>query len=205
MRKLWISTTMVAEMAGTEEGRAELSSLPVCRLKQAEAYRFEQDRLRCLGAGILIQRGLEQSGIVLNDSGQEVIERISRNPWGKPVLESGKIHFNVSHSGEYVVAVFDETPCGVDIQKIDMDILELKSFFRAQEWRWIQQADPVIRANRLWTIKESYIKYRGVGLDTAIPDLSWVVTGQEGKNEVLFTEESGFRGYFCTICQKHLV
>lgn len=38
----------------------------------------------------------------------------------KPVLKSGKIHFSISHSEDFVVIAFSKYNCGVDIEKIKL-------------------------------------------------------------------------------------
>lgn len=35
---------------------------------------------------------------------------------GKPEFENSKIHFNISHSNEIIIAAFDDHPLGIDIE-----------------------------------------------------------------------------------------
>ena len=45
--------------------------------------------------------------------------KIITNEHNKPALESqSNIHFNLSHSGDWVIAAFSSKPVGIDIEKI---------------------------------------------------------------------------------------
>lgn len=35
----------------------------------------------------------------------------------KPILKSGKKHFSLSHSGDYLALCFSDNPCGIDIEE----------------------------------------------------------------------------------------
>ena len=34
----------------------------------------------------------------------------------KPKLKNGEIHFSLAHSADYVIGVFDNSPCGIDLE-----------------------------------------------------------------------------------------
>lgn len=83
---------------------------------------------------------------------------------GKPYIENyPDVHFNISHSGDYVVCAVHDKPVGADIQKIcgykprtaervccKPEILQIeKSFDKAHEF------------TKLWTQKEAVIKMYG--------------------------------------------
>jgi len=105
------------------------------------------------------------------------------NPYGKPVLENDRhIHFNVSHSGGYVVCAIDDVPVGVDVEGINKDNTELaKRFFAPDEIDYIVQAsteEQMVRFCRIWTQKESCIKREGMGLSKSLSSFS-VLKGEE--------------------------
>jgi 4'-phosphopantetheinyl transferase len=137
------------------------------------------DRQRALLGELLVRAEISRS-LPLGDRG--VI--ISSDANGKPQLtEFPDIHFNVSHSGRYVVCAFGDAPVGVDVEAIrpaDMRIVE--RFFAKLEREYIfgQVSDEArLRAfYRVWTMKEAYIKMEGRGL--GIPLLSFDVFDMDG-------------------------
>jgi 4'-phosphopantetheinyl transferase len=104
---------------------------------------------------------------------------------GKPYLTDGEgVHFNLSHSGRWVVIAYGATPVGVDVQELRANGLEViaRRFFTADERTYAQRdAESFFR---IWTGKESYIKYLGAGLKTPLNSFS--VLEDLGVN--LFTE-----------------
>lgn len=103
--------------------------------------------------------------------------RFAVNAHGRPrVLDdtSDELDFNLSHSeGRVVLAVSACRSPGVDIEALDraVDMLELASqFFAPAELTELSALDPALQRRRffdLWTLKEAYVKARGLGL--AIP------------------------------------
>ena len=93
---------------------------------------------------------------------------------GKPVL-SGRfshlhLHFNVSHCDDlFVMAVQRQAPVGIDVEPLDavIDDMTAQTLFTAEELRLMRQlAQPDQKPPRvrLWTLKEAYLKFLGVGL-----------------------------------------
>ncbi len=132
------------------------------RYEKAMQFRIHEDRLRCIGAGALLYEtlGLEDSDLRTGEH-------------GKPLADSCDLHFNLSHSGEYIVLATARTPVGVDIERLDRKagrgLAGLIRYVAAPEERdWIYQgADDHEQAKRflqLWTMKESVVKALGDGL-----------------------------------------
>ena len=88
---------------------------------------------------------------------------------GKPVfIEHPKIHFNLSHAGNYVVCAISQCEVGVDIEGNRSVRPSIENrFFSEEECRWVQEADSEAlhseRFFRLWTLKEAYSKLTGEG------------------------------------------
>lgn len=129
------------------------SSMPE-RVRKASRYVQENDRLLCLGGGLLMIRTL----------GLRHEKELSFGAYQKPFLPGGK-EFNLSHSGEWcLLAVSDAGPVGVDIEKPEEAHLQAAgSVFTAAELQWMAQA-PLERFYRLWTWKESVVKASGFGM-----------------------------------------
>jgi 4'-phosphopantetheinyl transferase len=87
----------------------------------------------------------------------------------KPYLKSHPhIHFNISHSGDWVVIAFSDKPVGVDIEKIrNVNLGVAQRFFSEHEKKVLfslGQKEQLRYFFDLWTLKESFLKAIGTGL-----------------------------------------
>lgn len=123
------------------------------RIKKAESYRFERDRLLCAGGGLLMRQV-----VGIRDE-----SALRCGQYGKP-FAPGYAHFNLSHSGEWCVMAKWESEVGVDIEKTDECHLDVAPVvFTPRELNWMDE-NPVERFCQLWTWKESLMKATGRGL-----------------------------------------
>jgi len=85
---------------------------------------------------------------------------------GKPLLRGrDDIHFNISHSGNFIACTLSPSPIGIDVQTITSANLNIaKRFFTENEYGYILEEDSAARFCRVWTMKESYVKYLGSGI-----------------------------------------
>ncbi|MFI3251374.1 MAG: 4'-phosphopantetheinyl transferase superfamily protein [Eubacteriales bacterium] len=96
---------------------------------------------------------------------------INKTPTGKPYFPTHPHwHFNLSHSKEFVVCALGETPLGVDIQCCRVGSPSLiKRVCSAEEVAWLAtQPNQGLGFACLWTLKESFVKYRGDGVGNGI-------------------------------------
>ena len=89
---------------------------------------------------------------------------------GKPYLVSEPgIHFSLSHSGDWEVCALSDHPVGVDIERCEPGRRDIASrFFHREEVRYLNTVLPSARYDafyKLWTLKESFVKSTGRGLD----------------------------------------
>lgn len=148
--------------------------LPVTTIQKAEKYHFTDDRKRCL-AGELLKRVLLADK--LNTNASEL--KFETNRFGKPIL-AGKwgngVHFNLSHSGKWVVIVTDDEAVGIDIEFIKSQIPDVeKMVYTDQEIHQIYASGPdkqLVRFFKQWTRKESYIKALGLGFYANLEKIS---------------------------------
>lgn len=140
-----------------------LSYVGEYRRNKISRYKNEQDCKRSLLAELLIKKAIiEKMGL------RDVT--ISRNKYGKPYLQGVKdFHFNISHSGHYVVIAVSEGKVGIDIEKKDkVDYRIAERFFGNKEAREIlassEEDERIDAFYRIWTLKESYVKAIGKGL-----------------------------------------
>ena len=142
------------------EYKEQIKLLPT-RWEKVNKIKKEEDRLRSIAAGILLSYGLRENGIDL-DACQLIM-----GTHGKPQVTGCEgLHFNLSHTGNYAVAVFSDAPVGIDIEhRRALKQTLLDKCCTKDEQAWIQsQPDKEMAFVRLWTAKESYVKWSGDGI-----------------------------------------
>ena len=114
-------------------------------------FRYIADAYRTMLGELLIRYAVYQKSGCDND---EII--ISNK--GKPYLIYPKgIFFNISHSGNWVVGATADAPLGIDIEYIKSE----RQYIMSAESEHVQRE----RFYQIWTLKESYIKADGRGLN----------------------------------------
>jgi len=116
---------------------------------------------------------------------------------GKPYIRNhDSIHFNISHSGNWVVLVFSDEEIGIDIERetdINLDIAQ--TCFSKDEYRYLINLCNNTQKSafyKIWTLKESYVKALGLGLNKSLD--SFTVTF--GKDKIaLYDAETGNRNF----------
>lgn len=99
--------------------------------------------------------------------GMESLPGIARAENGKPYFpEYPERHFNLSHSGEYVLCALSDAPVGVDVEVVRprKEGLPAYTFKGADYERWLALGGDWEAFYTLWTEVESVIKYTGEGL-----------------------------------------
>ncbi len=144
--------------------------------KKAQIHRFYhfEDSQRALIGNILSRYAICKN---LNIKNSDLT--FDKNEYGKPfLLGQNDIHFNISHSGKWVVCAVSDYPVGIDVEVIKHTEFDIaKRFFSKDEYKELQkQPDEQKQAYfyKLWTLKESYIKAVGKGL--SIPLDSFTVS-----------------------------
>jgi 4'-phosphopantetheinyl transferase len=169
------------------------------RQKKIKEYRKEADRQRSLAAGILLQKGLSDLGVL------EEAANIAYGEHGKPYIKGKpEIRFNLSHAGNYALAGFGEKPLGVDIERIGRVKKGIaKRFFTKKEQEYLEKLSGEEREEgftKLWTRKESFVKAIGTGLSFGISRVETSVGRQaeivDMDNHDNNKEETGSSGYF---------
>ncbi|MDR0491893.1 MAG: 4'-phosphopantetheinyl transferase superfamily protein [Oscillospiraceae bacterium] len=96
----------------------------------------------------------------------------SANEYGKPFLTNNtRLHFNISHTENYVACAIGHEPVGIDIERIKRaDVKIAERFFAPDETAYIMESS--CRFFEVWTKKESRIKWEGKGLSKPLPSFS---------------------------------
>lgn len=113
---------------------------------------------------------------------------ILRNKYGKPYCHNTDFEFNVSHAGNWVVAIVDTKQVGIDIELMtDIDYESLIPILHPIEGEQLKETTNKKECfYKLWTIKESVIKNIGKGLN--IPLNSFYVLLNQEATSVHFKE-----------------
>lgn len=150
------------------------------RREKIKKYYFNQDKKRSLIAELLLRYSLK----IRFDISQSEIQFI-KNSFGKPMIKnSEQIHFNLSHSGDWVVCgVNYDYTVGIDVEIIKENNLDIaKTFFTNQEYNYILK-QPKKKMNeyfyKIWTLKESYVKAEGKGLNIPLNSFSFHILPRE--------------------------
>lgn len=163
--------------------------LPAERQQKIARYRFEQDKLLSLAAGLLIRRAVGESALYFGAH-------------GKPYAENG-VWFSVSHSGRIAAIAVSENEVGLDVEQIP-DESRLKfaeRFCHPGEQAYIAAADDKRLAFcEIWTRKEAYLKMTGEGITT---ELSAFDTAASSLREQLYTTAGD--GYCLSACSEKAI
>ena len=179
------------------------------RQKKVDEYKFFKDKVLSLGAGLLLQKALEDENISIEKC------QYKYNEHKKPYIIADEkiIHFNLSHSGEYVICAISNSEVGCDIEKIETaNFKTAKRFFSKNEYEIIMQEENLEKRNglfyRFWTLKESFIKAAGIGLSLPLNKFQIILQNEISiiqnfnKDNYYFTEYNEISGYKCAVCSK---
>lgn len=125
------------------------------RRERIEKIKSENDKLRSLAAGVLINHMREDA---------QISSPISYGEHGKPYVTDNSLYFNLSHSGDYVAIAYGDNEVGIDIQKKRKITEALAArILTPSELGNVNTTDQDLMG-LTWSIKEAYIKMIGVGL-----------------------------------------
>ena len=149
------------------------------RKEKTDNFKNSEDKKRSLVSELLIRKALNDKGM---DAAALVYEY---GKYQKPYLKNiSDFHFNISHSGDYVILAVSDKEIGCDIEKIrKYDLKIAERFFTKKEYKDIINAKNDEERQKLfflyWVLKESYIKQNGQGLSQPLD--SFEITLGENK------------------------
>lgn len=157
-----------------------LPTLSVERQERVRKYRREEDARRSIVAEMLI-RTIAMDKLKL--SNKEIV--FGATAYQKPYLiHEEPFHYNLSHSGEWVVCAANDSPVGADVEQIKpIDYEVARRFFSPSEYAGLMNRPEEERLPffyRLWTLKESYIKAVGQGLSIPLNSFSCRISETSG-------------------------
>ncbi len=190
------------------------------RWEKIKSLKMETDKLRSLASGYLLNEMCREMQIT------KPIYKYGEK--GKPYIEGHEnIAFNISHSGNYAVLVYCEgaqvqtssiacemtenctlpQEVGIDIQQYRLMRKGMKErILHEKEWtpaRLSLEENQYL--NRIWSIKESYVKMTGDGLALDFRkifiDFEKGIVSAENYETAYFQEYQGLQGYALSVCR----
>jgi 4'-phosphopantetheinyl transferase len=150
-------------------------------LARAGQFRFQADRRDYIAAHALLRVALSRFADVAPKDWRFIADANGKPRIINPAF-SESLDFSLSHTrGLVACAVTRSIAVGVDVERIHHldDMLTLaKRFFSPSEATELERLSPNLRLRRffdLWTLKESYIKARGLGLSLPLSKFSFQV------------------------------
>ncbi len=107
--------------------------------------------------------------VMLSEQSGMAFEQIclTRRGDGKPEAQNLPLHFNVSHSGDFVACAVSRRPVGIDLEVLKTrDLSVAKRICSEKELAFIapEKPDALHRFLKVWTAKEAYVKLSGIGI-----------------------------------------
>jgi 4'-phosphopantetheinyl transferase len=175
----WIRPDTLTDPAEIARCRALLTD---DEREKTDRFRFARDRHACLVTRVLVRATLSRYCDV-----PPARWRFRTTDHGRPEIVSppSKIRFNLSHTKGLVVCLVSlDREVGVDVESLDRatrwgDLAE--RFFAPREaaaLRRLEASEGPTRFLEYWTLKESYIKARGLGLAIPLTGFSFDLPAQ---------------------------
>lgn len=185
-RRIDLWCAYISEIGDESLWRRYEALLSPDELDRRSRYRFARDRRRYLLTRALARTVLSRYRPVPPEEWA-----FEAGPRGRPAIASPRLEpglqFNLSHSADLVMmGVTAGRALGVDVESIDAreaDVGRLDRYFAPRESAALRALPPAARRQRflqLWTLKESYIKARGLGLAIALDAFSFEMTAEGG-------------------------
>lgn len=173
---LWLAEEPKLLPVALQESWAKLLSLD----EQARWQRFAraEDQQR-----FLLTRALARTVLAKYLDVEPAALQFVQNEHGKPMLAATaapKLHFNLSHTrGLVVLAVCRNAELGVDVENVTRkaEILDLaRRYFSPLEIQRLESVDGLAQRDQffaLWTLKEAWVKAKGLGLRLPLHDFGF--------------------------------
>jgi len=140
-------------------------------------FRYDNDKKRSLYGNVLARYLISRR---LHIDNKDIVFEV--NAYGKPYLAGNKeLFFNISHSGKWIFCGLAEKEIGVDIEhRGDCKEDLAKRFFSQEEYMYLMDT-PEEKWQQafydIWSLKESYIKYKGLGLSMPLNSFAFHFEG----------------------------
>jgi 4'-phosphopantetheinyl transferase len=150
-----------------------------------ERFVFERDRHQFLVAHGVLRTLLSRYATITPSQW-----RFTANRYGRPAIAgppaAQELQFSLSHTtGLVAIALARDAEVGVDAEDLERRAVDpgvARSYFSPEEVAELESVPPPLRARRFleyWTLKEAYVKARGLGLSLPLDEFS-ILLPKEG-------------------------
>lgn len=201
----------VEEFDNEDVFRENMEKLSPYRQQKIALLKHHKDKCRSLGAGVALAHALLGYGLREREMEYEI------GTFGKPSLRYYEdIHFSLSHSGNYAICSIGDREVGNDVEFIKEGRMKVADrFFTEEELRWVyaveDQSQREERMFRIWTIKESFMKVTGRGMNLSLRDFSVLMEQDNRRIKIQQSVEAKYfhvkeydelQGYRVAVCCK---
>lgn len=180
----------IAEVDALRHRAAFEAHLSAQELERYHRFRYDKDKDLFLVSHVFLKQILTYYTGIAADKME-----FSVNAYGRPELVATgrmkQLRFNLSHTdGLAAVIVTDAADCGVDVERFgrmnDLDAIAGRFFSPAEalELSRLPEADRQQQFYAYWTLKESFIKAKGMGLSIPLARFSFSLNGDIIRNFV---------------------
>ncbi|MBR4305608.1 MAG: 4'-phosphopantetheinyl transferase superfamily protein [Ruminiclostridium sp.] len=131
-------------------------------------------------------------------------EDILKEKHGKPYIENAPYSFNISHCDGLVVCALSKNRVGVDVEVIRRILPRvMKRCYCDNEIAYVNSSsDKDMAFTRLWTLKESYVKYTGDGVSSNLKAVNFDLESEKAFADNVFFTQIVLNGkYIISICK----
>jgi 4'-phosphopantetheinyl transferase len=170
----WIRPDLITDPDQLDRCRAILTDDEQAKI---DRFRFSRDQQLCLLARVLLRTALSNYAVVPPKQW-----RFRINAYGRPEIAApaSPLRFNLSHTNGMIVCLVSRArEVGVDVECLErvsrwVDLAD--RYFAPREAAALRREPPdgrPIRFLEYWTLKEAYLKARGLGLAIPLTDFSF--------------------------------
>ena len=195
--RIYFADTRSFAQTDTEALVKRLSAL--VKPKRLELY-MRHRNITKLCAGALLYCALKDHGIdYLN-------EKSAYTELGKEYFTEKNVFFNISHSKDIACCAVDIYNVGIDCEQVkdSGDILRLaERFFSEKETEYLLScADKRREFTRIWTMKESYVKYTSQGFSKPVSSFTCIPTDDACSLPDAFVKTYDVNGAYLSVCSQ---
>ena len=169
--------------------------IPHERILSSQKYNLKKDSDACLASFFLLVYGLKMLNI-------RELPQIKTEENGKPYFTDSNICFNISHCDKAVCCGLSKHNIGVDVQDTVTEFDDIIGCTMSdREIELIRSAQsPSETFTRLWTLKESFVKFDGIGLSDDIRTIEFLNTDNEFIYNNCFFSVEHSPDYHISVC-----
>lgn len=180
--------------------------LPSAEQKAIMNYRREADRRRGLYGKYLLHYAYHE---VMGRTAFPLETECGK--YGKPYIKGQDFCYNISHSENVIVCAAADYEVGIDTEAVSNITLDMKEIIcRNGEDKNLpkEESAAIEYLCKLWTVKESYVKWLGTGFSMPFGSISADVTGERMTCTSQERTEDACKfqsiriddGYYVTVC-----